>query len=96
MPHDHGTATDAPRSRDALLLARAPEAEVGGNAATYGPPGDVERWTAIVLALLEERRSRPGAWQGRRDAGFARAAAFSWSRYTSELVDLYGKLSGNV
>lgn len=69
--------------------------EVGGSAVAYVPPGDVERWTAIVLQLLEERRGRPEVWHARRNAGLARAAAFSWSHYTSEIVDLYRRLSAN-
>jgi glycosyltransferase involved in cell wall biosynthesis len=66
--------------------------EVGGTAATYCPVGDVDAWRASVAGLLDERRRRPGEWRARRDAGLARATAFSWSHYTREVVGLYRRL----
>lgn len=66
--------------------------EVGGAAVGYCPPDDVEAWTREVALALGERTDRPEAWRARRDAGLARAAAFSWSRYTSEIVELYRRL----
>lgn len=67
--------------------------EVGGTAAIYCPPGDIERWSAAVVALLNLRREHPDEWRSRRDAGLARAAEFSWSRYTAEIVQLYRRLA---
>jgi glycosyltransferase involved in cell wall biosynthesis len=66
--------------------------EVGGDAVTYCPVGDVACWRASILELLQARR-RPAEWAARRDAGIARAAAFSWSRYTSEIAALYRRLA---
>jgi glycosyltransferase involved in cell wall biosynthesis len=66
--------------------------EVGGAAVAYCPPDDMEAWTREVVRALRERADRPDAWRARRDAGLARAAAFSWSRYTSAIVDLYLRL----
>ena len=67
--------------------------EVGGTAATYCGPDRVEEWVETVLALLDTRQERPGEWRARRDAGIARAHAFSWSRYTTDIVALYRQLA---
>jgi glycosyltransferase involved in cell wall biosynthesis len=66
--------------------------EVGGGAATYCAVEDVACWRASILHLLEAR-GRPAEWAARRDAGIARAAAFSWSRYTTEIAALYRRLA---
>ena len=67
--------------------------EVGGAAALYCPPDDVEQWSETVLATLAERERDPAAWAARRAQGVERAAAFSWSRYAAEIVPLYVSLA---
>ena len=67
--------------------------EVGAEAVRYCPADDVEAWTAAVVAALDERRADPAGWGERRSAGIARAASFSWSRYTREVVALYRRLA---
>lgn len=67
--------------------------EVGGTAATYCPPADVEAWRRAVVELLAERQANPPAWRARRDAGLARANAFSWTQYTAAVVSLYRRLA---
>ncbi len=66
--------------------------EVGGEAVRYCPPEDVDAWTAAVMSVLGERRDDEARWASRRNAGLARAASFSWSRYTSQVVALYRRL----
>lgn len=66
--------------------------EVGGSAVTYCPVDRVDDWVAAVTALLQMRAQRPDDWRARRDAGIARANAFSWSRYTTEILSLYRRL----
>lgn len=68
--------------------------EVGGDAVRYCPPEDVEAWTTEVVSVLGERRDDRERWAARRTAGMARAASFSWSRYTDEVVTLYRRLAG--
>jgi glycosyltransferase involved in cell wall biosynthesis len=68
--------------------------EVAGAAAVYCPPDDVDAWVRAVIDLLTERAQRRDSWQARRNASVARASAFSWSRYTSEIVGLYRRLAG--
>jgi glycosyltransferase involved in cell wall biosynthesis len=63
--------------------------EVGGAAVTYCAVGDRETWAQTIAQLLTERDSDPVAWRQRRDAGIARAQAFSWSRYTASVCDVY-------
>lgn len=70
--------------------------EVGGDAARYCPPEDVNAWTEAVVAALGERRDDPAGWAARRSAGIQRAASFSWSRYTREVVALYRRLAAST
>ncbi len=68
--------------------------EVGGFAATYCPVEDVAAWRHAVTRLLDERESNPAQWQLRRDSGMRRAAAFSWSRYASDIAAIYTRMAG--
>jgi glycosyltransferase involved in cell wall biosynthesis len=67
--------------------------EVGGEAVTYCPPEDLDAWREAVTAAVEERRTNPGRWRQRRQAGVERAAAFSWSRFTADVAALYDRLA---
>ena len=67
--------------------------EVGGHAAEYCPVDDVQAWAAVVRRALAERRDDPERWRARRESGIERAAAFSWSQYTREVVALYRQLA---
>jgi len=63
--------------------------EIGGDVASYAPLGDIPVWRDTVLALFHERDTAPAAWAARRAAARVRAADFSWSRYASEVVEVY-------
>ena len=68
--------------------------EVGGFAASYCPVDDVAAWHATVSRLLHERRENRAQWTLRSESGVRRAAAFSWSRYASDLVAIYARVAG--
>jgi glycosyltransferase involved in cell wall biosynthesis len=68
--------------------------EIGSGAVTYCPVADANAWVATILDLLRERDADRAAWQARRTAGLARAADFSWSRYTDDVVARYGVIAG--
>jgi glycosyltransferase involved in cell wall biosynthesis len=68
--------------------------EVGGYAASYCPVDDVDAWKQTVLRLLDERRHQPAQWAMRSETGIRRAAAFSWSRYASDVVSIYARTAG--
>jgi glycosyltransferase involved in cell wall biosynthesis len=68
--------------------------EIGGDAASYAPLGDVGAWRDTVLTLFRERDTSPEAWQARRAEARARASDFSWSHYTAGVVDVYCAVSG--
>lgn len=70
--------------------------EVGGAAVEYCAPEDIDAWTSAVARLLAERRDDPAGWRARRTAGIERAATFSWSHYTAEVVTLYRRLAAGV
>lgn len=68
--------------------------EIGSGAVTYCPVGESGEWVETILRLLRERETDPVAWQSRRAAGLARAADFSWSRYTEDVVARYRAIAG--
>jgi glycosyltransferase involved in cell wall biosynthesis len=69
--------------------------EVGGDAVTYCPVGAVDAWVDAIVALLDERARDPRQWDVRRAEGRVRAADFSWSHYTSDVVALYRRIAGD-
>ena len=70
--------------------------EVGGTAVDYCAPEDIDAWTSAVVRVLAERRDDPALWRARRTAGIERAASFSWSHYTADVVALYRRLAAAV
>jgi glycosyltransferase involved in cell wall biosynthesis len=69
--------------------------EVGGSAVEYCPPDDVEAWVDTVDRRLVALAD-PGDATARREAGLARAAEFSWSKYTADVVALYRRLAAGI
>ena len=63
--------------------------EVGGDAAEYRPVGAISEWAEAAIALLDERRSQPEAWQRRCRRAVDRAVRFSWTTHVSALVEMY-------
>ncbi|MEO6239606.1 MAG: glycosyltransferase family 1 protein [Vicinamibacterales bacterium] len=68
--------------------------EIGSDAVTYCPVAATETWSRAILQLLHERDTDPASWSARRVAGLARAADFSWSRYTDAVVARYQDIAG--
>jgi glycosyltransferase involved in cell wall biosynthesis len=60
--------------------------EVGGEAATYLPPGDPAAWAAAISAVAEEGEAEREA---RAEAGRRRAATFTWERTAEGLLAAY-------
>jgi glycosyltransferase involved in cell wall biosynthesis len=63
--------------------------EVGGEAASYAPVGDVPAWSNAALKLLVERRDEPASGAARRAKALAHAAAFRWTAHVARLVEIY-------
>jgi glycosyltransferase involved in cell wall biosynthesis len=63
--------------------------EVGGEALTTYPVGDITRWSEGLLRLLEERASNPNSWYHRSALCTLQATNFSWDRNARELARLY-------
>jgi glycosyltransferase involved in cell wall biosynthesis len=63
--------------------------EVGGDAATYCPTGDVAAWNETLVEILLERRERPEEWQRRREHGLRHAEQYSWAAYARKMVEVY-------
>lgn len=70
--------------------------EIGSDAVTYCPLDAPGAWVETILRLLRERETDAAAWRTRRTAGLARAAEFSWSRYTEGVVDRYRAIVGDT
>jgi glycosyltransferase involved in cell wall biosynthesis len=67
--------------------------EVGGYAAVYCPLDDIDAWHGVVSRLLDERAQQGAQWTLRREAGIRRAAAFSWSRYATDVSAIYARVA---
>jgi glycosyltransferase involved in cell wall biosynthesis len=70
--------------------------EVGGDAAEYCTPDDPAEWSTRIVTLLTERDCSRTRWGARQAAGIARASAFSWQRYASEMHACYASIAGTV
>ncbi|HYT76048.1 MAG TPA: glycosyltransferase, partial [Vicinamibacterales bacterium] len=70
--------------------------EIGGGAVTYCAVDAPEAWVDTILGLLRERDTNVTSWRTRRDAGIVRASHFSWSQYTSRVVERYQAIAGRV
>jgi glycosyltransferase involved in cell wall biosynthesis len=70
--------------------------EVGGDAVEYCGVGDITAWRGTVLKLLAEREGARDRWAARREAGLARAADFSWSRYAEQVIAVYDAVAGSA
>lgn len=62
--------------------------EVGGDAAAYFDPTDVDEMTAVIRRLLHDREE----YHYRRELGLKQARKFSWERAAQETTAVYEKL----
>jgi glycosyltransferase involved in cell wall biosynthesis len=67
--------------------------EVGGDAVTYCPVGDVEHWRETVANLLTERREEPARWEARRAQARRRAVQFTWQGFAASMAGIYMSLA---
>jgi len=70
--------------------------EVGGDAASYCAPGNVDAWSDTVLDLLHERDDHPDRWAARRSRGLVQAARFSWTRCAGQMRAIYDRLAASA
>jgi len=70
--------------------------EVGGDAASYCPVGDLDGWTSAVAVLLEERATNPDRWRARRTAGTAQARRFNWPEHAQRMTDVYREILSEI
>jgi glycosyltransferase involved in cell wall biosynthesis len=66
--------------------------EVGGPAAEYCPPGELDAWTAATIRLLRERTGDRDAWDRRRRRCVEQAAQYTWTEYARRMTGIYSKL----
>jgi glycosyltransferase involved in cell wall biosynthesis len=62
--------------------------EVGGQAAAFFDPTDVDQMATVIGRLL----ANPGEAAQRRAAGLAQAARFSWQRAAQETIAVYDRV----
>ncbi len=62
--------------------------EVGGEAAAYFDPENVEEMTAVIHRLLTDKDE----YRHRHQLGFQQAAQFSWARAAQETIAIYDQL----
>jgi glycosyltransferase involved in cell wall biosynthesis len=66
--------------------------EIGGSAAEYLPPTDVEAWAEAIEQLWDDEQRR--AELGR--LGIARASQFSWTRAARETLAVYQRVAAGA
>ena len=66
--------------------------EVGGEAAAYFDPEDVEEMAAVIGRLLADRNE----YEQRRELGLRQAARFSWERAARETEQVYNRVAPNA
>ncbi len=62
--------------------------EVGGKAAAYFDPEDVDQMVAVISRLLDDGSE----WAHRRELGLQQAKQFSWGRAAQETREIYNQL----
>jgi len=62
--------------------------EVGGDAAVYFDPTNVEEMTAVIYRLLTDQEE----YRHRQQLGLAQAARFTWQRAAQETIAIYDRL----
>jgi len=88
---------EAMASGTPVVASRIPAlVEVGGQAATYCPVGDVRAWVATISELLDERASSSEDWQQRCTASLAQARRFSWREHARRMTVLYRDLLPHI
>jgi glycosyltransferase involved in cell wall biosynthesis len=70
--------------------------EVGAQAATYCPVGDVRAWVAAIAELLDERLAGSNDWRARCTASLAQARRFSWREHARRMTELYRDLIPHI
>ena len=81
---------DLAEAQDAVQEAYVRAWQRWSTVSAYEEP---EAWVRVVDTRLREAQQDPRAAAARRQAGLERAAAFSWSRYTADVVALYTQLA---
>jgi glycosyltransferase involved in cell wall biosynthesis len=92
LPVAEAMACGTPVVASDLLALR----EVGGDAVTYCPVGDIARWSNSVAELLRERDNDVEAWRVRRAAGTAQARRFNWPEHARRMMDVYRELLNEI
>lgn len=66
--------------------------EVGGKAAAYFDPTNLDQFVKLLMETLQDRSLRYKLSK----MGFERAGRFSWERTVSETVEVYKRVSGDI
>jgi len=69
--------------------------EIGGDAATFCPVGEVVQWAETVARLLHEKSVGADAWSLRNLASGRNARRFSWEQTANQTLDLYKRISSH-
>jgi glycosyltransferase involved in cell wall biosynthesis len=84
---------EAMASGTPVVASRIPAlVEVGGQAATFCPVGDVPAWVAALSELLDERAAASSDWRARSVASLAQARRYSWREHARRMTELYTDL----
>jgi len=84
LPVTEALACGAPVLASDLPTLKA----VGGDAVTYAPVGDVDRWTACIMSHLADPQEAPAL-----ASRLAQASRYSWNQHARTIADAYHELA---
>jgi glycosyltransferase involved in cell wall biosynthesis len=84
---------EAMASGTAILASDLPVLrEVGGDIASYAPPGDADAWVEKATEVLTSEQNRPPGGQERRELRRRWAEKFTWDRTALAVAAIYRKV----
>jgi glycosyltransferase involved in cell wall biosynthesis len=84
---------EAMASGTAVLASDLPVlGEVGGDVASYAPPGDITAWVAKATEILEKEQNQSLDRKTRREGRRNQAAKFTWQKTAGALASVYREL----
>ena len=69
--------------------------EIGADAATFCPVGEILQWAETVVRLLHERSVNADPWSLRTLASVKNAQRFNWEQTANQTLDVYRRVSSH-
>jgi glycosyltransferase involved in cell wall biosynthesis len=70
--------------------------EIGGDAATFCPPGDAPAWVSTLVELLQLDGRDSTFKAARREALLKNVRRFSWTTCATQMASVYERFGGRA